>query len=55
VSGDLRIQGKEEKGSVPYDEETLTTQPMEIVYDDIEDKVTSYPLGEDTYLDTDFL
>jgi hypothetical protein len=28
---------------------------MEVVYDDIEDEVTSYPLGEDAYLDTDFL
>jgi hypothetical protein len=55
VSGDLRIQGKEEKGSIPYDEGTLTAQPMEVIYDDIEDKVTSYPLGEDAYLDTDFL
>jgi hypothetical protein len=55
VSGDLRIRGKEEKGSIPYDEGTLTAQPMEVVYDDIEDEVTSYPLGEDAYLDTDFL
>jgi hypothetical protein len=28
---------------------------MEVVYDDIEDKVASYPLREDAYLDTDFL
>jgi hypothetical protein len=28
---------------------------MEVVYDDIKDEVVSYPLGEDTYLDTDFL
>jgi hypothetical protein len=28
---------------------------MEVVYDDIEDEVASYPLGEDAYLDTDFL
>jgi hypothetical protein len=28
---------------------------MEVIYNDIEDKVVSYPLGEDTYLDTDFL
>jgi hypothetical protein len=30
-------------------------QPMEVVYNDIEDKVTSYPFREDAYLDTDFL
>jgi hypothetical protein len=28
---------------------------MEVVYDDVEDEVTSYPFGEDAYLDTDFL
>jgi hypothetical protein len=55
VSGDPRIRGKEEKGSIPYDEGTLTAQPMEVVYDDIEDEVALYPLGEDAYLDTDFL
>jgi hypothetical protein len=55
VSGDLRIRGKEEKRSIPYNEGTLTAQPMEVVYDNIEDKVTSYPLGEDAYLDMNFL
>jgi hypothetical protein len=55
VSGDPRVRGREEKGSIPYNEGTLTAQPMEVVYDDIEDDVASYPLGEDTYLDTDFL
>jgi hypothetical protein len=55
VSGDPRVWGKEEKGSIPYDEGTLTAQPMKVVYDDIEDEVTSYPLREDAYLDTDFL
>jgi hypothetical protein len=28
---------------------------MEVVYDNVEDEVASYPLGEDAYLDTDFL
>jgi hypothetical protein len=28
---------------------------MEVEYDNIEDEVMSYPLGEDAYLDTDFL
>jgi hypothetical protein len=55
ITGDPRIRGKEEKGSIPYDEGTLIAQPMEVVYDDIEDEVASYPLGEDAYLDMDFL
>jgi hypothetical protein len=55
ITGDPRIRGKEEKGSIPYDKGTLTAQPMEVVYDDIEDEVASYPLGEDAYLDMDFL
>jgi hypothetical protein len=28
---------------------------MEVVYNDIEDEVASYPLGKDAYLDTDYL
>jgi hypothetical protein len=28
---------------------------MKVVYDDIEDKIVSYPFREDAYLDTDFL
>jgi hypothetical protein len=40
---------------MPYDEGTLTAQPMEVVYEDVEDNIASYPLGEDAYLDTDFL
>jgi hypothetical protein len=55
ITGDPRIRGKEEKGSIPYDEGTLTAQPMEVVYDDVEDEIASYPLGKDAYLDTDFL
>jgi hypothetical protein len=55
VSRDPRVRGKEEKGSIPYDEGMLTAQPMEVVYNDIEDEVTLYPLREDAYLDTDFL
>jgi hypothetical protein len=55
VSGDPRIRGKEEKGSIPYDKGTLTVQPMEVVYDDIEDEVATYPLREDAYLNMDFL
>jgi hypothetical protein len=55
ANGEPRVRGKDEKGDIPYDEGPLTAQPMEVVYDDIEDKVVSYPLGEDAYLDTDFL
>jgi hypothetical protein len=55
VSGEPRVRGKDEKNDIPYDEGPLTAQPMEVVYDNIEDKVASYPLGEDAYLDTDFL
>jgi hypothetical protein len=55
VSGEPRVQGKDEKGDIPYDERPLTAQPMEVVYDDIEDKVVFYPFGEDAYLDMDFL
>jgi hypothetical protein len=55
ITGDPRIRGKEEKGSMPYNEGTLTAQPMEVVYEDVEDKIVSYPLGEDAYLDMDFL
>jgi hypothetical protein len=55
VSREPRVRGKDEKGDIPYDEGPLTAQPMEVVYNDIEDKVTSYPLGEDAYLDTDYL
>jgi hypothetical protein len=55
ITRDPRIRGKEEKGSIPYDEGMLMAQPMEVVYNDVEDEVASYPLGEDAYLDTDFL
>jgi hypothetical protein len=54
-NGDLRILGKEERGAPTYDEGPLTTQPMVVVRDDFEGKVVTYPLGEDAYLDTDFL
>jgi hypothetical protein len=55
TSREPRVQGKEEKGDIPYDKGPLTAQPMEVVYNNIEDEVMSYPLGEDAYLDTDFL
>jgi hypothetical protein len=55
VSGELRVRGKDEKGDIPYDEGPLTVQPMEVMYNDIEDEVALYPLGKDAYLDTDYL
>jgi hypothetical protein len=55
VTGDLRIQGKDEKGDIPYNEGPLTVTPFDTVPDDIEDEVATYPFGEDAYLDTDFL
>jgi hypothetical protein len=55
VTGDPRIRGKDEKGNIPYDEGTLTVNPFDTVPEDIEDKVATYPFGEDAYLDTDFL
>jgi hypothetical protein len=55
VSGEPRMQGKDKKGDIPYDEGPLTATPMEVIYDDIEEEVASYPFGEDAYLDTDFL
>jgi hypothetical protein len=55
VTGDPRIRGKDEKGDIPYDEGPLTATPFDTVAEDIEDGVATYPLGEDAYLDTDFL
>jgi hypothetical protein len=55
VTGDLRIRGKDEKGDIPYDEGPLTVTPFDTVPEDIEDEVTTYPFGEDAYLDTNFL
>jgi hypothetical protein len=55
ISGEPRVRGKDEKRDIPYNEGPLMAQPMEVIYDDIKDKVTSYPLREDAYLDTDFL
>jgi hypothetical protein len=55
VSGDPRIRGLDKKGDIPYDEGTLTATPMEVIVNDIKDKVAYYPLGEDAYLDTNYL
>jgi hypothetical protein len=55
VTGDPRIRGKDEKGDIPYDEGPLTVTAWDTVPEDIEDEVATYPFGEDTYLDTDFL
>jgi hypothetical protein len=54
-NGDPRILGKAEKGAATYNEGPLTAQPIEVVEDDIEDEIATYPIGENAYLDTDFL
>jgi hypothetical protein len=54
-NGDPRILEKVDKGVATYDKGSLTAQPMKVMEDDIEDEVTTYPIGENTYLDTDFL
>jgi hypothetical protein len=46
---------KAEKGAATYDEGLLLAQPMEVVEEDIEDEITTYPFGKNVYLDTDFL
>jgi hypothetical protein len=54
-NGDSRILGKAEKGVATYDEGPLVAQPWAEESIDIEDEVATYPLGENVYLDTDFL
>jgi hypothetical protein len=54
-NGDPRVLGKAEKGAATYDEGPLVAQPWNEEEIDIEDEVVTYPLGENTYLDTDFL
>jgi hypothetical protein len=52
---DPRILGRAEKGAATYDEGPLMAQPMEVVENDIKDEVVMYPIGENVYLDSDFL
>jgi hypothetical protein len=47
--------GKAKKEAATYDEGPLMAQPMEVVEEDIEDGIATYPFGENAYLDTDFL
>jgi hypothetical protein len=54
-NGDPRILGKVEKGAATYDKGPLEAQPMVVIENDIENKVATYPLGENMYLDTNFL
>jgi hypothetical protein len=44
-----------ERGAPTYDKGPLTAQPMVVVRDDLEEEVATYPLGENVYLNTDFL
>jgi hypothetical protein len=55
LNGDPRILGRTEKGAATYDEGPLMAQPMKVVEDNIEDEIATYPIGENAYLDTDFL
>jgi hypothetical protein len=52
---DPRILGRTEKKVATYNEGPLKAQPMAVIENNIEDKVTMYSLGENAYLDTDFL
>jgi hypothetical protein len=54
-NGDPRILGRTEKGVATYNEGPLMAQPMDVVEDDIEDEVATYPLRENAYLNTNFL
>jgi hypothetical protein len=47
--------GRTEKEAATYNEEPLEAQPMAVVENDIENEVAMYPLGENAYLDTNFL
>jgi hypothetical protein len=47
--------GRAEKGAATYDEGPLMAQPMKVVENDIEEEIATYPIRENTYLDTDFL
>jgi hypothetical protein len=47
--------GKVEKGAATYNKGPLEAQPMAVVENDIENEVATYPLGENAYLNTDFL
>jgi hypothetical protein len=49
------IYGKKEKDTPTYDEGPLYAQEVNPVDNDFEAQVVSYPWGEDTYLDTNFL
>jgi hypothetical protein len=47
--------GRAEKGAATYDKGLLVAQPMEVVKDDIEDEIATYPIRENVYLNTNFL
>jgi hypothetical protein len=49
------VLGKAERGVATYDEGPLVAQPWAEESINVEDEITTYPLGENAYLDTDFL
>jgi hypothetical protein len=54
-NGDPRVLEKAEKGAPIYDEGPLVAQPWTVVRNDFKDEVTTYPLGENACLNTNFL
>jgi hypothetical protein len=54
-NGDPRVLGKAERGAATYDKGPLVAQPWAEESIDVEDEIATYPLGENVYLDTDFL
>jgi len=53
--GDPRVIGTNGINQPLYDEAKLTVQPVEDVDDDMENEVSSYPFGENAYLDLGYL
>jgi hypothetical protein len=56
VTGEPRILGRaSQEEDARYDEGPLEAQPVEDVDEDMEEEVGHYPMGENAYLDTNFL
>jgi len=55
LDGDPRVIETNGINQPLYDEAKLTTQPTEDVDDDMENEVSSYPFGENAYLDPGYL
>ncbi len=55
TNGDPRVIGTDGINQLLYDEAELTAQPMKEVDKDMENEVSSYPFGENAYLDPGYL